>query len=68
VMEQGKEESLLTAAASGGVINDQSSSLLYRLALRLMAPCPYGCVLLREAMLNNRESANDAGLATSLIS
>jgi hypothetical protein len=35
--EQGKEQSPLTARASGSMTNDQSSSLLYRPALRLMA-------------------------------
>jgi hypothetical protein len=35
--ELGKDESLLTAGASGSMTNDQSSSLLYSPALRLMA-------------------------------
>jgi hypothetical protein len=35
--ERGKEESVLTAGASGSMTNNQSSSLLYRPALRLMA-------------------------------
>jgi hypothetical protein len=35
--ERGREEGLLTAGASGSIANDQRSSLLCRLALRLMA-------------------------------
>jgi hypothetical protein len=67
--EREREEGLLTAGVSGSITNDQRSPLLRHPALRLMA-----CLALVAAYCggkrsyNNRERANDVGLAASLIS
>jgi hypothetical protein len=67
--ERGKEEGLLTAGASGSITNDQRSSLLCRLALRLMARLALVAAYSRRKWsCSNRERANAVGLAASLIS
>jgi hypothetical protein len=51
------------------MMNDQSSSLLCRLALRLMARLALMAAYSRgKRSCSNRERANDTGLAASLIS
>jgi hypothetical protein len=61
-------ESLLIAGASGSITNDQRSSLLCRLALRLMARLALVDTYSGgKRSFSNRERANDVGLAALLI-
>jgi hypothetical protein len=60
---------LLTVGASGSITNDQRSSLLCLMALRLMARLALVAAYSRGRRSGrNRERANDVGLAASLIS